>query len=151
TTQALNNWLANHAGAEGSDSCSIVSWTNDYNNGANFVPSCGSTGSVSVTFTGSYACGNQVITTASFTIEDTTAPVLVTPAQNKTVECAADNETELQAWLANNGGATATDTCSTTALTWTNDYGNGEKFISACGNTGEVTVTFTVKDDCGNS
>jgi gliding motility-associated-like protein len=151
TTQALNNWLANHAGAEASDSCSIVTWTNDYNNGANFAPSCGSTGSVAVTFTGSDACGNQVTTTATFTIEDTTAPVLVTPAQNKTVECAADNETELQAWLANNGGATATDTCSTAALTWTNDYGNGEKFISSCGNTGEVTVTFTVKDDCGNS
>jgi gliding motility-associated-like protein len=147
----LQAWLANHAGAEANDSCSVVTWTNDYNNGANFVPSCGSTGSVAVTFTGSDVCGNQITTTATFTIKDTKAPVLVTPAQNKTVECAAGNDTELQTWLANNGGATATDTCSNAALTWTNDYGNGEKFISSCGNTGEVTVTFTVKDDCGNS
>src|SRR5690606_27258268 len=40
TTQALNNWLANHAGAEATDSCSTVTWTNNYD-AANFVAACG--------------------------------------------------------------------------------------------------------------
>lgn len=149
TTQALNNWLANHGGAQASDSCSIVTWTNNYD-ATNFVAACGNTGSVEVTFTGSDACGNVVTTTATFTIEDTAAPVLVTPAQPQTVECSIDNDTALQAWLSNNGGATASDNCDA-SLTWTNNYGTGENFIAACGNTGEVTVTFTATDACGNS
>src|SRR5690606_31744144 len=87
---------------------------------------------------------------ATFTIEDTATPTLVTPAQPQTAECGADAEAALLAWLANNGGATATDSCDAD-LMWTNDYNDGANFIAACGNTGEVTVTFTAADDCGNS
>src|SRR5690606_23643166 len=149
TTQALNNWLANHAGAEATDSCSTVTWTNNYD-AANFVAACGATGSVEVIFTGSDACGNVVTTTATFTIEDTTAPTLVKAAQNKTVECeGSGNSTELQAWLTSNAGATATDTCDA-SLTWTNDY-DPANFAALCGATGSVTVTFTATDACGNS
>src|SRR5690606_19436245 len=148
TTQALNNWLANHAGAEATDSCSTVTWTNNYD-AANFVAACGATGSVEVIFTGSDACGNVVTTTATFTIEDTTAPTLVKAAQNKTVECdGSGNSTELQAWLTSNAGATATDTCGT--VRWSNDY-NEANFTALCGSTGNVTVTFTATDLCGNS
>src|SRR5690606_29038674 len=149
TDQALNNWLVNHGGAEAIDNCATVTWTNDYDP-ANFVAACGNTGSVEVTFTGSDSCGNTVTTMATFTIEDTAAPTLVTPAQPQTAECGADAEAALLAWLANNGGATATDSCDAD-LTWTNDYNDGANFIAACGNTGEVTVTFTAADDCGNS
>src|SRR5690606_32392680 len=149
TDQALNNWLVNHGGAEAIDNCATVTWTNDYNP-ANFVAACGNTGSVEVTFTGSDSCGNTVTTMATFTIEDTATPTLVTPAQPQTAECGADAEAALLAWLANNGGATATDSCDAD-LTWTNDYNDGANFIAACGNTGEVTVTFTAADDCGNS
>src|SRR5690606_6243652 len=149
TTQALNNWLANHAGAEATDSCSTVTWTNNYD-AANFVAACGATGSVEVIFTGSDACGNVVTTTATFTIEDTTAPTLVKAAQNKTVECeGSGNSTELQAWLTSNAGATATDTCDA-SLTWTNDY-DPANFAALCGATGSVTVTFTATDACENS
>src|SRR5690606_16994868 len=149
TTQALNYWLANHAGAEATDSCSTVTWTNNYD-AANFVAACGATGSVEVIFTGSDACGNVVTTTATFTTEDTTAPTLVEAAQNKTVECdGSGNSTELQAWLTSNAGARATDTCDA-GLTWTNDY-DPASFAALCGATGSVTVTFTATDACGNS
>src|SRR5690606_13445246 len=149
TSQALNNWLANHAGAEATDSCSTVTWTNNYD-AANFVAACGATGSVEVIFTGSDACGNVVTTTATFTIEDTVSPTLVKAAQNQTVECdGSGNLTELNAWLANNGGATVTDTCDAN-VTWTNDY-DAANFTALCGATGSVTVTFTATDACGNN
>jgi len=149
TSEQLTNWLNNHAGSEASDSCSVVTWTNNYVAG-NFIAACGSTGHIDVTFTGSDACGNTVSTTATFTIEDKTAPVLVKAAQNKTVECdGSGNTTELQSWLSSNAGAVASDTCDAD-LTWTNDYVTGN-FVSACGTTGSVTVTFKASDECGNT
>jgi len=149
TEEALTNWLANHAGAEATDSCSVVTWTNDYDEN-NFAPTCGNAGSVEVTFTGSDACGNTVTTTATFTIEDTTAPILVTEAQDQTVECDGEgNSDALQTWLDNHAGATATDTCDAD-LTWSNDY-DPANFTAACGNTGSITVTFTATDACNNS
>src|SRR5690606_18113045 len=144
TDQALDNWLANHGGAAAIDNCATVTWTNDYD-AANFTAACGNTGSVEVTFTGSDSCGNIVTTTATFTIEDTASPTLVTPAQPQTAECGADAEAASLAWLANNGGATATDSCGADFI-WTNDYNGGVNFIPSRGTTGEVTVTFTATD-----
>ena len=56
------------------------------------------------------------------------------------------NDTELNAWLDNNGGATATDQCGD--VTWENNFTGLD---GDCGETGEVTVTFTAEDDCGNT
>src|SRR5690606_9273060 len=90
-----------------------------------------------------------VTTTATFTIEDTVSPTLVKAAQNQTVECdGSGNLTELNAWLANNGGATATDNCGT--VTWTNDY-DAANFAALCGATGIVTLTFTALNSYDNS
>ena len=50
------------------------------------------------------------------------------------------------AWLASNGGASASDTCS--AVTWTN---NSTGLSDLCGATGTATVTFTATDACGNA
>ena len=147
--QALESWLANHAGAEATDSCEIVTWSHDYD--ASKLPvACSANDTVTVIFTASDSCGNKVTTTATFKIEDTTAPTLVKAAQNKTVECDGNgNKAELDAWLAIHGGATATDTCDAN-LTWSNDYNNGANFASSCGSTGNVVVTFTATDACGN-
>jgi len=56
-------------------------------------------------------------------------------------------EAALAAWLANHGGATASDLCSSD-ITWSNDF-NG--LSNGCGATGSATVTFTATDACGNS
>ena len=53
---------------------------------------------------------------------------------------------DLDAWLASNGGATATDACS--GVTWSNDF---DALSDDCGATGAATVTFTATDDCGNA
>jgi hypothetical protein len=144
----LSAWLAARGGASASDACGAVTWTNNYDP-INFVPGCGGGGTVNVTFTATDECGNSSPTSANFTITDTTAPTLVTPASNLEVECdGSGNTTQLNAWLANNGGATATDPSG--PLTWSNDY-DPSHFIGGCGATGSVTVVFTVRDDCDNS
>ncbi len=145
-TDALNAWLAANGGAEASDACGGVSWSNDF---AGLSDACGATGSVTVTFTATDECDNASVTTATFTIEDTTDPSLDTPASDLTVECdGAGNTTALDAWLASNGGAVATDACSD--VTWT--YApNPAELSDDCGETGSVTVTFTAEDDCGNT
>ncbi|MEO5777180.1 MAG: gliding motility-associated C-terminal domain-containing protein [Flavobacterium sp.] len=142
--EALTAWLASNGGASASDICSNVTWTNSYNE---LSDGCGNTGSASVTFTATDDCGNATSSTATFTIEDTTAPTIDTAAANATVECDGNgNSAALTAWLASNGGASASDTCSN--VTWTNSF---TALSNGCGNTGSASVTFTATDDCGNA
>ena len=60
------------------------------------------------------------------TVDDTTDPVITPPANDTLiVECDGNgNQVELNAWLADNGGATATDNCGT--VTWTHDFDFGD-------------------------
>jgi hypothetical protein len=142
----LNTWLNSHGGANATDNCSGVTWTNDF---TGLSDDCGETGSALVTFIATDACGNFSTTEATFTIEDTIPPSITTPASDETVECdGAGNTTELNAWLANNGGAVASDTCCGTDVTWSNDFMN---LSDKCGETGSTPVTFTVTDCCGLS
>ena len=78
----LNAWLDNHGGAMATDNCGNITWSHDYEVG-DLSDGCGLTGSVYVTFTATDDCGNSSTTTASYTIEDTTAPNLSgTPTLN---------------------------------------------------------------------
>ncbi len=144
-TAALNAWLANNGGAVASDVCSgAVTWSNNF---TALSDDCGATGSATVIFTATDACGNTSATTATFTIEDTQGPSITTPASDETVECdGAGNTAALNAWLANNGGAVASDVCSG-AVTWSNNF---TALSDDCGATGSATVTFTATDACGN-
>ena len=65
-----------------------------------------------------------------------------------TIECAAfGNDQMLTDWLANNGGAVASDLCG--SVGWSNNFSG--QLDDACGNTGSATVTFTATDECGNT
>ncbi|WP_083702174.1 gliding motility-associated C-terminal domain-containing protein [Mangrovimonas sp. DI 80] len=139
---AIENWLANNGGATASDNCGEVTWTNDYD-GANSDCSA----PVTVTFTATDECGNTVSTSASYAIQDTTAPTITTEAGDVTLECdGSDIAAAIQDWLDTFGGATATDDCS--AIAWSNNY-NG--LSDGCGTTGSAEVIFTATDGCGNS
>ena len=139
----LDAWLASNGGATATDACSGVTWSNDFDA---LSDDCGATGAATVTFTATDDCGNATSTTATFTIEDTTAPAVV-DAMDATVECdGAGNAADLDAWLASNGGASATDACS--GVTWSNDF---DALSDDCGATGAATVMFTATDDCGNA
>ncbi|MCA0153252.1 Ig-like domain-containing protein, partial [Winogradskyella vincentii] len=140
----LNAWLASNGGASASDICGDVTWTNDY---TAISDECGATGSTTVIFTASDACGNTATTSATFTIEDSTGPSIDTVANDSTVECdSRGNITELNDWLASNGGASASDACGN--VTWSNNF---TALSDECGVTGSATVTFTATDDCGNT
>ncbi|MEO5777746.1 MAG: hypothetical protein ABIQ27_12645, partial [Flavobacterium sp.] len=141
---ALTAWLTSNGGAEASDKCSNVVWSNNF---TTLSDGCGNTGTATVTYTATDGCGNASTTSATFTIEDTTAPTIDTAAANATVECDGNGNTAaLQAWLTSNGGAVASDVCSN--VIWTNSF---TALSDGCGNTGNATVTFTATDDCGNA
>src|SRR6185295_12697883 len=73
---SLNAWLASNGGASATDSCSAVTWSNNFT----AVPDlCGATGAATVQFKATDACGNFSTTTATFTIQDTTPPSITCP------------------------------------------------------------------------
>ncbi len=140
---ALNTWLTSHGGAAAtSDSEENLTWSNDFRGLSN---GCGSTGSATVTFAVADACGNRATTRATFRIVDNTAPVITKQASDLTVECDGQgNTSELEAWLASNGNATATDNCG--GVSWSNNFDS--LTYADCG--ASVTVTFMASDECGN-
>ncbi|MDP5158663.1 MAG: Ig-like domain-containing protein, partial [Flaviramulus sp.] len=120
---------------------------------ATFIDSAPVTGScqgsfvISRTWSLTDACGNSAADQVqTITITDNTPPIIDTPSSDLTVECDGDNSADLIAWLNSNGGATATDACS--SITWSNDFSN---LNLTCGATGSGLVAFTATDECGNS
>ena len=90
--------------------------------------------------------GNTAGHTQTITVIDDIAPVIAGGA-DYTAECdGAGNLSELNTWLEDNGGATATDNCG--PVSWSHNF---EGLSDGCGATGTADVTFTASDDCGNS
>src|SRR5690606_22377254 len=100
-------------------------------------------------WTATDACGNTAVYEQIVIVDDQIAPSITTNPQDLTVQCdGAGNTTALNAWLANYGGAIATDNCG--AVTWTHNY-DVANFVATCGNAGSIEVTFTATDACGNT
>ena len=138
----LNAWLESHGGATASDACSGVMWSHDYEA---LSDDCSATGSALVTFTATDSCGNASMTSATFKIQDTTAPTIEVPASDSIVECdGMGNMGALNAWLESHGGAMDSDACS--GVVWTNDY---VSLSDECVATGSALVTFTATDSVG--
>ncbi len=120
-------------------------------------------GAVSSTCEGSYSftrtfsvsvtdhCGNTSEASCEqlISVEDVIAPTMDVEAMDALVECdGAGNAAELEEWLANNGGAMASDACSD--VTWSKRlYDRVERRLRC--DRRMATVTFTATDDCGNS
>ena len=74
--------------------------------------------------------------------------VLELGAQDLTVECnGIGNGMSVASWLDIHGGALASSECG--GVSWINDFSGLE--YDGCGTTGEVNVTFTISDNCGNT
>ena len=113
----------------------------------NTTSGCGSTNTLTYQFTAVDNFGNESDCFADFIIEDTTPPTIDTPAQDETAVCDGnDNTIELNAWLAGNGGAVASDDCG--SVSWENNFTG--LFTPDCGDAGSYTVDFIATDDCGN-
>ena len=151
---ALAQWLGNVGGAAASDNCAgAVSWSTVPANPA-LSNDCGRTGSVEVTFVATDLCGNSSSTVATFTVEDTTSPVIDDEAEDLTIECGdylsgeiVTDQEQFQDWLTSRAGATRlSDACGNTS--WSRIPAN-PVLSDGCGETGEVTVTWVLTDACG--
>ena len=124
------------------DNCSGATVVNTPASGSIF-----SKGTTVVTSVATDGSGNTTSKTFTVTVKDTEAPKIVTQASNKIVECdGAGNTTALNAWLASQGGALATENCS--GVTWSHNF---TALSDGSGATGSATVTFTATDSDGNS
>ncbi len=130
----LQAWLDSQGGAEATDNCEIIDWSDDF---TGLTDDCGLTGSAVVTFTVIDDFGNASTTTATFAIVDTTPPV-VAPLATLTVECPEDVP------AADISIVDATDICSALTVTYIGDVSDGE----SCAET--LTRTYRVTDACGN-
>ena len=111
---------------------------------------CGNTGSLTVNYTVSDACGNSTIVPAVFLIQDTQAPVFTDTPEDVTFQCdGLGNMGEIGTWIGSNGNALVTDACSD--VTVTNNFVALTGGCDGSGNTGEAFVTFTATDECGLS
>lgn len=91
-------------------------------------------------------CGNRSDTTILIRINDDVAPIITGVPINEVVECGNPNITaQFNAWIADNGGATATENCGD--IIWNADIGVP---VPGCGGSSTTTVTFTASDECGN-
>lgn len=136
--QEYQTWRSNNAGAVATDNCSSATFSNDGPNSVSIAAGSCSSRTI-VNYTISDACGNQDVQSATFGIDDTTAPVMNTPASDASSEC---NSSAITAWLADNGGARASDACS--SVTFSNNFSS---LNGACTQT--AFVTFTATDSCG--
>ncbi|MCF8237347.1 MAG: T9SS type A sorting domain-containing protein [Saprospiraceae bacterium] len=137
------------------DLCGMITVTSDYDF-LNLSDGCGESGELTVTYTVTDECGNTSIISGTFTIEDNTAPDLSAcdeDALDLIHECdgVAGNEAAADTWNAAN--VAALESCAIEAcgiVTVTDDY-DFNLLSDACGETGELTVTYTVTDECGLS
>ncbi len=119
---------------------------------------------VSVTFSLTDACGNTSLNSpsATFSLQDTIAPVLTSPAQDLIVSCSDQAEAQLHAWIDTLGGAEASDGCGmlqwifswtdTAGMTQTGIPGEGPyPPLSGLDCAAGLEVIFTAFDICQNS
>ncbi|MFG6687678.1 LamG-like jellyroll fold domain-containing protein [Mariniflexile sp. HNIBRBA6329] len=103
--------------------------------------------SITRTWVATDNCGLTDTKSQTITVIDTTPPSITADPSDFYAECdGTGNTAALNAWLASNGGATATDNCS--SVTWSNNFSS---LSNTCGETGSALVTFTATDACGNS
>ncbi len=157
-TQILS-WEDNLAVTE---NCGTVTWTNDF---TDLTGGCGgTTGTATVVYTATDACGNSDMITINFEVQDSNDPDILTGAVDTTVTCdGTGNNTELISWLNNRGGAEAMDICTADGdlvLSLQDALGDpvtpadlqtelDNQLAVGCG--ASVTVRFAYTDACGNT
>lgn len=163
---SYDDWIASHGGAMATDACTPLTdndWTATI---INSRPGCGASFSRTVAFVVTDACGNENTTTATYSLTDETPPSVDPMAANMNETCGGgDDQSNLNAWIDNIGGATATDNCgdpvwldfnytTSTGMSGNNIFlGNTPAYPQVVSNTCNfsVTVTWRVIDECDNS
>lgn len=159
------DWLATHGGANASDDCTPITDADWSTNIISNMPGCGTTFERIVAFTVTDACGNSTGTTATYTLMDDMPPAIVPGPMDLTESCGGNDQSVLNSWIDNIGGAMASDNCGNatwTTFRYTTSTGaSGENIVigdqaaypqivaSNCNFT--VNIEWEVRDDCGNT
>ncbi len=161
---AFQSWIDTHGGAEASDNCTLpddIVWSTVPSNPSLPTDFC-TPGDVTVTFIAKDEEGNLVASNpARFRIIDQVAPNVTMAPNNVILPCslkAGEYNDEIIQWLNEFAGAQAIDGCNNTILSWSAIIDNNPveiplpAFISINANqcNASKTVTFLVKDACGN-
>ena len=131
------NWLDIEGGALAEDNCEgPLVWTKEYSKDPSFP--CSET---TVSFMVEDNCGNQLSKTATFVVEDTEKPKIVTPPSDVVLVCHPNPHDSLVIWINKHANSTVTDNCG--KITWTNDF-DGDLSKT------EYKINFTATDECNN-
>lgn len=119
---------------------------------------------VTIQFSLTDECGNNslLMPSASFGLQDTTPPVIITPAMDATFPCAGNVQMQLESWLDTLGGMQASDGCGTLtwSFNWIDSSGMMQSGIPEAGPYPQLSnldcangleVVFTGMDICQNS
>ncbi|MEO5905100.1 MAG: hypothetical protein ABIQ11_00125, partial [Saprospiraceae bacterium] len=167
----FNTWYNSAGGATFMDQCSevtvIASITADsaiQALSAALDTACQQGVAVTINFQLQDDCGNLslLMLPATFSLQDSTPPVLTNPASDFMASCTDNGQLQLNNWLDTLGGAEATDGCGN--LTWTFSWidtsgqqmsgvpGSGPyPFVTDLNCSGGLEVIFTASDVCQNS
>ncbi len=122
----------------------------------NFVFGCGSTGYLSTEYTISDACGNSLEVTATFTVMEQPLELICDP-ENMIHECTGTvgNELALENWNTNNisilTSQCTNNICSEVSVTTSPQTVDLSNLSDGCGETGSISVIYTVAFECGGS
>ena len=135
----INTYLQSRGGATATDSCSTVTWSNNFDSSPE---EC--LGPVSITFTASDSCGNTVASIGSIEIDDTVAPSLANFPANRRIFCSDSSDP------ATTGTPRPTDACTATVALTYSDVVIQEPDERFCPGDFIITRTWLATDDCGN-
>ena len=136
-TIQLNNWLNSHAGASATDNCSGITWSHNFTALSNL---CGATGAATVVFSATDACGNSSATSATFTIQDNTAPIITTCAPIQSALANISCQANVPDFIST---SSASDICGSVIISQSPPAGTTVGL-------GVTPITITATDECGN-
>jgi len=146
-TAQINSWLASNGGGVAQDTCSGVTYSNNFIQQTNPGFGCFT---LPVIFTATDACGNSVSDTVDLILQDKVSPVFTNFSPNLTLPCDADTST------ASTGFPTVSDVCFNNLnsfIVYSDSITNlpADPDTPVCPGNEIISRTFSVTDPCGNS
>jgi len=137
---SISTYVTTHGGAVATDTCSSITWTNNFVN-----PPVPCAGPLSIIFVASDACGNRITSTGSVEVVDSVKPDFVDFPPDVTVGCDQSSDPErtgVPGWF---------DACSAAIIPEYSDVTFQEPPEKFCPGDIITTRTWSLTDVCGNT
>ncbi len=122
---------------------------NNFN--SNNINTCINNGINTITFRATDNCGRTSFCTTTYVVVDTEAPSIYEEAQDHWEICNYDTPANFDDWVDSHGGAEAIDGCSSSSVFWSTIPSNPSFNCDGATGVTSTTVTFRVRDNCGNT